>query len=152
MLRVPGAFLIAVLGTVVSFSSPATSQASGAGVRTFKVDATLHDGGRLVGAPSVILRENAPAIVSLSSDGGYSMRLVAREEPYSAQFGRRVSVTSEIHLRTMDRWAAVASPTLILPIGKSAVYESRGSGRAAQETDRSFKLSLTVSDMAEPAH
>ncbi len=106
----------------------------------------FYDGERLIGAPSLTVREDQPAIVTMSTDNGYSMRLVAPEEPLSAQHGRRVTVTTEVFFRFLNRWAPVASPSFTIPVSKSASFTLPGSGRTDKATRDPFKLNITVSD------
>ncbi len=146
MARALWLLLLAIVVTSSSVVSSASGRAGGAASRVYSIKAVLHDNGRVIGAPHVTLREGTPAIVTSSTDQGYSIRFVAEEQPVSAQYGRRVTVRSEIYLRFMNQWRLVASPGLLIPIGKSASFQLSASGRTDRPTGHPFKMTMSVSD------
>lgn len=135
-----------LLVTSSGFTSPASGQASIPGSRVYSIRAVLHDNGRAIGAPNITLREGSAAIVTLSTHQGYSIRLVAEEQPASSRYRRRVLVKSEIYLRFMNQWRLVAAPGLTVPLGKSATFKLAASGRTDRPTGHPFVLTISVED------
>lgn len=137
--------LLALSFTVPVSYGPALSQ--GLTPPSYKVSASLFDGGKLIGQPTITVREGQPARIVVSSEPGYSLRLVARELP-RWQGKRRVVVTSEIALRHRNEWVPVSSPSLAMPIGTRASYELSAAGRTDKSTIHPFRVEMTVTDAA----
>lgn len=145
MRRLFSGLLALSLAAPASFG-PAMSQVPS--VASYKVSASLFDDGKLIGQPTITLREGEPARIMVSSEPGYSLRIVARELPVSKQLGRRIMVTSDIALRRMNKWMPVSSPTLTIPIGTRASYELDAVAQKDKSTVRPFRIEMTVTDIA----
>lgn len=146
-------FLIALLAlsfTFLTSFSLAAGQGENANFRSYKIQASLFDDGRLIGQPVITLRHGEPVIMTVAKNPGYSLRLVATELP-ADQIGRRVSVNSEVYLRFMGSWRLVAAPNLAIPIGSSARFELGAAGRRDKPTGHPFKVQMSVVDFAPTA-
>lgn len=137
--------LLALSFTASAIHGPALSQVAAA---SYKVSASLFDDGKLIGQPTITLREGQPAKIIVASESGYSLRILARELPVSSQFGRRIMVTSEIALRHKNRWTPVSSPSLAIPIGTRVSYELDATARKDKSTGHPFRIEMTVTDFA----
>jgi hypothetical protein len=105
----------------------------------------------LIGAPIVRLKENQPAIITLEQDGGYSLKVVARESDTTSQHGRRLIVDSEVFLRKSGQWARIAAPRFTIPIGKAASFELDAPTRKDSASGYPFKMEITVTDASVTA-
>lgn len=137
--------LLASSFIALASSGPALSRVPAA--PSYKVSASLFDGGRLIGQPTITVREGQPARIMVSSEPGYSLRILVRELPRS-EVGRRVVVSSEIVLSHQNKWMPVSSPSLTMPIGTRVSYELSADGRTDKSTTHPFRVEITVSDAA----
>lgn len=136
---------------VLSFTAPASNGPALSQVATvpsYKVSASLFDDGKLIGQPTITLREGQPAKIMVSSGPGYSLRILARELPVSRRFGRRIIVRSDIALRHMNKWTPVSSPSLTIPIGTRVSYELKATARKDKSTVHPFRIEMTITDSA----
>lgn len=135
-----------ILGiAAVAAYGPALSQVA---APSYKVSASLFDDGKLIGQPTITLREGQPAKIMVSSEPGYSLRILARELPVSTRYGRQIMVTSDIALRHKNKWTPVSSPSLTIPIGTRASFELEAAARKDKSTVHPFRIEMMVTDFA----
>lgn len=151
MRRSPIVAFVGLCGLLLGPAHSAVSQSTSESERTYELRGQIFDDGKLIGAPIVRLRENQPAIITLEQDGGYSLKVIARESDSTPQYGRRLTVDSEVFLRKTGEWARVAAPRFTIPIGKTASFELDSPARKDGTSGYPFKMEITVTDASVTA-
>ncbi len=97
----------------------------------YEVQFEILDGERVIGKPRTVVTAGETAIITMNREGGYSMRIDARQDGNKAD---RVQVTSEIYLAYGGVWTKVAQPAITANLGATATYELAGASRRDRAT------------------
>lgn len=130
------AFVAAMLLAIIG-AAAVQAQTPSEGGRFYSIELRLEDGDRLVGTPRMILREGAPAIMTVKGANGYSLRATLTA---SNDRGRtRVNVSTEIYLARNDKWKLRGSPWISAPLGEQATIEVAAGANGAKPLKVTFR-------------